>query len=109
MKGCLGLLSEVRSGSSTVLSTRWSHGCLMALSKEELLSQARAWGFCCELDEQGESVIRPQEGNWRILSRPSVSNLGNGESRWLLVVDGSSQISFYPEDVLKFLKQRRRS
>lgn len=79
----------------------------MTLSKEELLSQARAWGFCCNLDEQGESVITPREGNWRIRSISSASTLG--ENRWLLAVDGSSQISFYPEDVLKFLKQRRGS
>ncbi len=80
----------------------------MSLSKEELLVQARAWGFSCGLDEQGESVITPQEGNWRIQSRRGASP-SDSDNRWILMVDGSSQISFYPEDVLKFLKQRRSS
>ncbi len=70
----------------------------MLLPNEELLAQAQAWGFVCGVDERGETVITMDDGDWRIQSKGD---------RWLLVVRGSSQVSFYPEDVIKFLERRR--
>lgn len=79
----------------------------MLFSEEELLAQARAWGFVCDADSLGNPRISPTDGNnWVLQRRSDPSELGK-TNRWLLLVDGVPQISFYPEDVMRFLERRR--
>lgn len=72
----------------------------MFSSDDELLQVAQTWGFQCELNEQGLWCIHPSdlEQRWLLQQR---------SDRWLLVVDGVAQISFYGEDALRFLERRR--
>ncbi|NJN29715.1 MAG: hypothetical protein HC824_04120 [Synechococcales cyanobacterium RM1_1_8] len=73
----------------------------MALSDEELLAYASAWGFRCEADALGIMEIYPprdSEADWKMMQRGD---------RWVLFAHGEPQLNFYLDDVLKFLKQRR--
>lgn len=73
----------------------------MSLNDEELLQQAQLWGFCCEMDGLGRWTILPPHPipNW---------NLSQRGDRWVLAVEGTAQVSFYPDDAVKFLDRRRR-
>lgn len=73
----------------------------MALSTEELLAHARAWGFLCQEDELGVVWISAQKEStedWKLCLRGD---------RWVLFVNDTAQLNFYADDVLKFLRQRR--
>jgi hypothetical protein len=74
----------------------------MFSSDEELVEIAQSWGFRCIANEQGHWCITPVTGSesWTLVRRGD---------RWLLLVDAVPQISFYGEDVLRFLERRRGS
>ena len=69
---------------------------------ENVLSQARDWGFVCHCEPNGTWQILPQQNNqrWKLHSE------GN---RWLLIVGNVPQISFPPHEAIAFLELRRPS
>lgn len=67
---------------------------------EDILSQARSWGFVCQQD---------LHGNWQILPQRSRERwkLHLVEDRWLLTIGEVPQVALHPPDVLGFLERRR--
>lgn len=67
---------------------------------DSTLSQARSWGFICNLDIQGKWQILPQQAveGWK---------LQLVEDRWLLIVNGVPQILCHPSEAVVFLERRR--
>ena len=80
----------------------------MALSNEELMLRAEALGFSTATDEGRNIIFLKGETRWRLQLQISPS-VAAGPDRWLLIVNGSAQIRFYPEDALRFLMSQRRS
>lgn len=80
----------------------------MSLSNQELLLRAEALGFLTATDKEGNVTITA-EGNSRwFLALQRTGAVSGGGDRWLLVVQNSPQISFYPEDALRFLNSQHR-
>ncbi len=67
---------------------------------EEILSQAIAWGFLCEIDSSGSWLVQPQNKTCRWL----LQQVGE---QWVLSVGNVPQINFSPKDALTFLEWRR--
>lgn len=67
---------------------------------ENVVSQALAWGFICEADQQGNMQIFPfQETEIWVLQK--------SEDRWLLLVRGVAQVHLHPPEAIAFLERRR--
>ena len=69
---------------------------------ENVLSQARNWGFVCNYELAGTWQILPQQKNERW-------KLQLGGDRWLLIVGDVPQISFLSHEAIAFLELRRPS
>lgn len=69
---------------------------------QNILSQAKAWGFICHCEPNGTWQILPQQKNerWKLQLEGD---------RWLLIVGNVPQISFHPDEAITFLKLRRSS
>jgi hypothetical protein len=68
---------------------------------EPVVSQAKSWGFKCELTAGG---------NWQI-SSPQLKEtwqLSELEERWLLSVGNVPQINLSADEALRFLERRHR-
>ena len=65
---------------------------------DELLRSATALGLFCEEDKQGNWQIRApgSSGRWY---------LQQDYQRWLLIIDGVSQISLHRAEVIAFIKR----
>ncbi|MBD2439770.1 hypothetical protein [Nostoc sp. FACHB-110] len=70
------------------------------MTKESLLKQAKLWGFKCEFDSYGKSIILPQnpQERWKL----RIDN----EERWLLVVGNVPQMFCTSLEVKFFLERR---
>ncbi len=69
---------------------------------EDVLSQASAWGFICNLkDDKNCQILPPQKNKrWKLQLEGD---------RWLLIVGNVPQISFQPHEAIAFLELRRSS
>ncbi len=69
---------------------------------EDVLSQASAWGFDCNSEDDGNWQILPQQKNekWKLQLMGDI---------WLLSVGNVPQISLHPHEVIAFLELRRYS
>ena len=69
---------------------------------ENVLSQARNWGFVCNYELAGTWQILPQQKNerWKLQLEGD---------RWLLSVGNVPQISFPSHEAIAFLELRRPS
>lgn len=67
---------------------------------DSTLSQAQAWGFICDLDNQGKWQILPQQTveGWKL------QLVGD---RWMLIVNHVPQILCHPSEATEFLERRR--
>lgn len=69
------------------------------MSNDELIEQAKDWGFNCHKLANGALEIFPEEKKlWYLI--------WDGQY-WVLFSQGHASINFYPEDVVQFLKERR--
>ncbi|MBD2215016.1 hypothetical protein H6G27_35010 [Nostoc linckia FACHB-104] len=71
------------------------------MDQKKLFKKAQAWGFYCEFDSDGKSVILPQNHQERWKLRIA------DEERWLLIVGDVPQILCTPLEVVTFLERRR--
>ena len=69
---------------------------------EDVLSQASAWGFDCNSEDDENWQILPQQKNERW-------KLQLIEDRWLLSVSNVPQISLHPHEAIAFLELRHYS
>lgn len=71
-----------------------------AIANDSTLSQARDWGFICNLDLQGKWQILPQQSAeaWKL------QLVGD---RWLLLVSDVPQVLCHPSEAVVFLECRR--
>ena len=69
-------------------------------SAETVFSQAKAWGFICQEDIQGNQLILPrkQTAQWKMQQIAD---------RWLLIVKDVPQANLHPSEAISFLKRRR--
>jgi hypothetical protein len=69
-------------------------------SSETVFSQAKAWGFICRDDIQGNRLILPrkQTAQWKMQQIAD---------RWLLIVRDIPQANLHPYEAISFLKRRR--
>jgi len=69
---------------------------------ENVLSQAKSWGFICHSEHHGTWQILPRQKNerWKLQLE---------EDRWLLIVGDVPQISFHAHEAIAFLELRRSS
>ena len=69
-------------------------------SVETVFSQAKAWGFLCQEDIQGNLLILPREqtAQWKMQQIAD---------RWLLIIKNVPQANLHPSEALSFLKRRR--
>jgi len=69
-------------------------------SAETVFSQAKAWGFICQDDIQGNRLILPrkQTAQWKMQQIAD---------RWLLIVRDVPQANLHPYEAISFLKRRR--
>ncbi len=67
---------------------------------ENVVSQARDWGFICNCEPAGP---------WQIISQQKSQRwkLQSEGDRWLLIVGNIPQISFLPHEAIVFLELRR--
>jgi hypothetical protein len=66
---------------------------------EKILTQAKAWGFVCEYDLQGNWHILPQQET----ERWKLQLVGD---RWLLLIGDVPQINLHPPEAIIFLSRR---
>ncbi len=66
---------------------------------ENLLNQATRWGFVCEVDPVGRTLIYSANPH----DRWSLELVGD---RWLLRINDTPQISFQPLEALQFLERQ---
>ncbi|MCA1995135.1 MAG: hypothetical protein LDL41_24260 [Coleofasciculus sp. S288] len=67
---------------------------------ETLLNQAKALGFVCNEDNQGNLHIFPQ----KTTERWKLRRVGD---QWLLLVGDIPQVCLHPHEAISFLKRRR--
>ncbi|QIR37117.1 hypothetical protein HCG51_10500 [Tolypothrix sp. PCC 7910] len=71
------------------------------MDSKKILKKAQAWGFKCEFDSYGKSVILPQNPQERWKLRIA------DQERWLLIVGNVPQMLCTPLEVATFLERRR--
>ena len=64
---------------------------------ENLLSQAKTWGFLVESDSRG---------NWQILPLTKEWKLQQTEDRWLLTIGNVPQVRLCSNEAVAFLQRR---
>ncbi|OUL25019.1 hypothetical protein [Nostoc sp. 106C] len=71
------------------------------MTKEIILKQAKAWGFTCEVDSYGKSLILPhnRQERWKLRIVD--------EEKWVLIVENVPQLFCSTFEVLQFLERHR--